>query len=104
MEGMRAWEETLKTEFSLMVFSDKVFAYMTLPMITNEVRDHCRAVRMFNKNYLMFYFESIQDERSATWLERFACHDQPEFTIEPKGNLFTKEYRFVSEFDLDQSV
>eukprot|EP00558_Chaetoceros_sp_UNC1202_P013881 CAMPEP_0197237324 /NCGR_PEP_ID=MMETSP1429-20130617/4186_1 /TAXON_ID=49237 /ORGANISM="Chaetoceros sp., Strain UNC1202" /LENGTH=167 /DNA_ID=CAMNT_0042696299 /DNA_START=6 /DNA_END=509 /DNA_ORIENTATION=- len=104
VQGMRTWEETLKVEFRLLRFKDNIFAYTTLPRIANEVREHCRAVRMFNKNYLLFYFESITDERSATWLERFASHDEQDYRIEPKANLCTREYRFISEFDIDQSI
>ena len=101
---IREWEHTLTIECKNFVYSDKEWAYKTLPIVASDVRSKTFLVASLNTDCLMQSIKGCESIRTAHWLMKFANHQGVQFKMEPKGNLSSREYKFYSEFCLDQSV
>ena len=101
---IRQWEHQLIMEFKNFVYSDKEWAYCTLPTVASDIRSQKILVASLNMDCLMQNISGVETKRTAHWLMKFSNHKGEKFQMEPKGNLCTREYKFYSEFCLDQSV
>ena len=105
VEHVRNWVDALSTEHRFMKFSDARWAFEILPAVAHEMKDmDDLLVAASSEKALLNRLRSVQDRRTAHFLQKFSNHDGRPYKMAPKGNLMKRNYLFYTEFCLNQQV